>query len=287
MRPASNNNCGFSGPECYRAHAFSFMETASPGRWIYIAKSDSGFGQSGRGTQVGTLGGSWSAQVDHFGSGGISGCCGHSTAATMLDRDGNVYFLRSASGGENTYYRKSTDGGFTWGPFVNAYDPDLAGLTTSAPVGLFVPGYSLGEYVWYAGFGGAESAARVIPLWSTPKPYAETGTIRLFGSAGGDLPETNVAPSVSLPASASATAGVALALAGSFTDPDTAQTWTASVDFGDGTGDSVALAADKTFTVRHTFSDAGSFSLVRDGHRQRRRDGERDDGSDRGERGAD
>src|SRR2546425_9560187 len=72
----------------------------------------------------------------------------------------------------------------------------------------------------------------------------------------------NIAPSVTLPASASATAGVALALTGSFTDPDTAQTWTASADFGDGTGDSVVLAADRTFSVRHTFSDAGSFSLV-------------------------
>src|SRR3990172_8959237 len=28
MRPASGNNCGASSPECYSAHAFSFMETA-------------------------------------------------------------------------------------------------------------------------------------------------------------------------------------------------------------------------------------------------------------------
>ena len=191
MAQAAHNSCGNSGAECARAHNFSFMETATAGQWVYIAKSASGFGQSGRGTQVGSLGGAWSAQVDHGGSGGISGCCGESNATTFLDRSGNVYYIRVDHVGQNLYYQKSSDSGFTWGPQVYAYSNTLDLYTTGSPVGLYVPGYSKGEYVWYAGFGGIgsgndQNAVRVVPLWSGPKPYVDTATARLFGSAGGD-----------------------------------------------------------------------------------------------------
>lgn len=191
MRLVAGNNCGNSGQECYRAHAFEFMETATPGQWIYIAKSDSGFGQSGRGTQVGTLGGAWSAQVDHGGSGGVTGCCGDSRATTFLDRSGNILYVRADSFGQNLYHRKSLDGGVTWGARVYAYSSTLMQYTTASPVGLHVPGYSRGEYVWYAGFGGVgigndQNAVRVIPLWSEAKAYGDSATARLFGSAGGD-----------------------------------------------------------------------------------------------------
>jgi len=107
-----------------------FMETATAGSWVYIAKSDSGYGQSGRGTQVGTLGGSWSAQVDHGGSGGLSGG-GESTATTFLGRDGSVYYVRAGGYGEYLYFRKSTNGGLSWGPFVSATPP--LGLATTSP----------------------------------------------------------------------------------------------------------------------------------------------------------
>jgi len=187
MRVVTGNNCGSAGQECYRAHAFGFMETATSGSWVYIAKSDAGFGQSGRGTQVGMLGGSWSTQVDHGGSGTISGG-GESTATTFLGRDGSVYYLRAGGYGEDLYFQRSTDGGAHWDAQVHAYTPvPLPIYTTAAPVGLYVPGYSLGEYVWYAGFGGSEDTLRVIPLWDAPKAYPDTGTIRLLGSAGGDL----------------------------------------------------------------------------------------------------
>ena len=96
MRAATNNNCGSSGAECGRAHHFEFMETATAGRWIYISKSDAGFGQSGRGTQAGTLGGAWSTQIDLGGSGGISGCCGESTATSA----GSSCLQRSIANGQ-------------------------------------------------------------------------------------------------------------------------------------------------------------------------------------------
>lgn len=194
MRTVNGNNCGNSGSECYRAHAFGFMETATAGRWVYIAKSDAGFGQSGRGTQAGTLGGSWTAQVDHGGSGGLTGCCGESTATTFLGRDGSVYYTRAGSFGEHLYTKRSTDGGSTWGAAVQSYAPNVGNYTTSAPVGLYVSGYTFGEYVWYAGFGGTENTVRVLPLWSAARSYAQTGTVRLFGSAGGDLDPSSGLP---------------------------------------------------------------------------------------------
>ena len=179
------NNCGNAGAECYRAHDYQFMETAIPGRWVYIAKSDSGFGQSGRGTQYGTLGGSWSSQIDLGGSGGLSGG-GESGATTFLDRAGNIYYIRAGEVGENVYFQKSTDNGASWGPRVYAYNSNQPNYLTAAPVGLYVPSYTQGEYVWWAGFGGTEDTARVDGIWSQPHTYADSGTARIFGSAGGD-----------------------------------------------------------------------------------------------------
>lgn len=179
------NNCGNVGAECYRAHLYQFMETAIPGRWVYIAKSDSGFGQSGRGTQFGALGGAWSAQIDLGGSGGVSGG-GESGATTFLDRSGNVLYVRAGGFGENVYFQRSTDNGASWGPRVYAYNASQPNYLTAAPVGVYVPGYSQGEYVWWAGFGGTEDTARVNGLWTGPLAYPLTGTARVFGSAGGD-----------------------------------------------------------------------------------------------------
>src|SRR5437867_5618984 len=68
MAIAQHNNCGGAGFECTRAHNFSFTETATAGQWLYIAMTTGGF--TSRATQVGTLGGGWSAQVNMGGGGG-------------------------------------------------------------------------------------------------------------------------------------------------------------------------------------------------------------------------
>src|SRR5207247_9443364 len=106
-------------------------------------------------------------------------------------RSGNVYYLRAGQYGDYFYSKKSSDGGLTWGPQVRAYANSLDTYTVGSPLGLYVPGYSRGEYVWYAGFGGVgigntQNAVRVIPLWGATLPYADTGTARLFGTLGGD-----------------------------------------------------------------------------------------------------
>lgn len=186
MATAARNGCG-ADDECPRAHGFWFMETTTPGSWVYIAKSPAGYGQAARGTQVGILGGDWSTQIEHGGQAGVFGTGAHSTATTFLDRNGYIYFIRSYDRGQQLYFKRSTDGGYSWDDPVDAFDVWQPDFVTSAPVGLYVPGYSRGEYVWYAGYGGSENTTRVTPLWKAPQSYNDNGTTRLFGSAGGDL----------------------------------------------------------------------------------------------------
>src|SRR5947208_8639101 len=242
------------------------METAIAGRWVYIAKSDSGFGQSGRGTQVGTLGGSWSTQVDLGGSGGLTGCCGESTAASFLDRDGNIIYIRAASYGDGLYYCKSVDGGYTWSSPVQAYSDAITQYTTAAPVGVFESSYSFGEYLWFAGFGGSENTLRLIPLWITSQPYALTGTVRLLGSAGGDLDpgsayEYNLGNLIrSLGAGSYTTAATDLALPGRLLDFAFTRTYNSADGFESG-----ALGYGWTNSLDWRLVENGALVTVRRG----------------------
>jgi len=74
-------------------------------------------------------------------------------------------------------------------------------------------------------------------------------------------PVSNGAPVVALGDDTSLHRGETYSGVGSFSDPD-ADTWTASVDYGDGTGiQPLALNPDMTFTLNHTFTTAGAFSI--------------------------
>jgi len=264
------NNCGNAGAECYRAHDYQFMETAIPGRWVYIAKSDSGFGQSGRGTQYGTLGGAWSAQIDLGGSGGLSGG-GESGATTFLDRAGNIYYIRAGEFGENVYFQKSTDNGQSWGPRVYAYNTSQPSYLTAAPVGMYVPSYTQGEYVWWAGFGGTEDTVRVDGIWTQSLPYPISGTARIFGSAGGDW-DAGLAwaytfgksdPDASADTGVYTTSAEDLALPGRLLNLSFTR-WYNSADTTPG-----PLGPGWTHSYNWKLTDAGSFVVVRRGDGRR------------------
>src|SRR5207302_1998355 len=50
---------------------------------------------------------------------------------------------------------------------------------------------------------------------------------------------------------------------GAFTDPESNDTWTATVNYGDGSGaQPLALAADRTFQLRHRYADNGIYPLT-------------------------
>jgi hypothetical protein len=48
---------------------------------------------------------------------------------------------------------------------------------------------------------------------------------------------------------------------GSFTDPD-ADTWTATVDYGDGSGTQPLTLSGKNFTLNHTYTSSGTFTVT-------------------------
>ena len=77
------------------------------------------------------------------------------------------------------------------------------------------------------------------------------------------VPSANTAPSVNALPNAPINEGSAYTASGSFTDPDAGDAWTASVDYGDGSGkQALALNADKTFNLSHVYDDNGSYPVT-------------------------
>jgi hypothetical protein len=58
-------------------------------------------------------------------------------------------------------------------------------------------------------------------------------------------------------------AGLTLSRSGSFADTDSGDSWTATVDYGDGTGaQTLTLNSDKTFTLSHTYALDGTYNIT-------------------------
>ncbi|HEX2209796.1 MAG TPA: PKD domain-containing protein, partial [Longimicrobium sp.] len=120
-------------------------------------------------------------------------------------------------------------------------------------------------YAW--SFGDGAEGTGVAPQHT----YADNGTYQVrvivtdpYGAA--DTATTtvtvmNVAPSVAAFAGASLLQGETYAAAGTFTDPG-ADTWTATVDYGDGGGARVLALTGGGFTLSHTYTAAGTFTVT-------------------------
>ncbi|MCH7987878.1 MAG: cadherin-like domain-containing protein [Planctomycetes bacterium] len=77
-----------------------------------------------------------------------------------------------------------------------------------------------------------------------------------------DLTVNNVAPSVNAGADTTIDEGSTFNGVGSFTDPG-ADTWTATVDYGDGSGiQDLTLNTDKTFNLSHLYADNGIYTVT-------------------------
>ena len=73
---------------------------------------------------------------------------------------------------------------------------------------------------------------------------------------------TNVAPTVTMPLSLTGTEGVELLDAGSFGDEGSADTHTATVDYGEGAGQEPLIPVGGDFTLVHTYADEGPFTIT-------------------------
>jgi PKD repeat protein len=97
-------------------------------------------------------------------------------------------------------------------------------------------------------------------------PSVQTVVLRVTGQGGVNQVSTivtvnNAVPVVDAGADATLPENGLFSQAGSFTDPG-ADNWTATVDYGDGTGVQPLVLSGKTFTLEHPYGDNGSYTVT-------------------------
>ncbi|HYO56262.1 PKD domain-containing protein [Archangium sp.] len=103
--------------------------------------------------------------------------------------------------------------------------------------------------------------------------YADSGTYQVtvsvtdddggVGTATATVVVNNVAPWVYLDTFwYGSPEGYPIRLSGSFSDPGTQDTWTATVDYGDGTGVQPLALISRSFTLSHVYADEGTYTVT-------------------------
>jgi predicted outer membrane repeat protein len=102
------------------------------------------------------------------------------------------------------------------------------------------------------------------PVGSFPITVTVSNAAAQAISASASVTVKNVAPVIAPPPAATVTnrEGTPFAFDGSFTDPG-ADTWTATADYGDGTGPQrVAVTPDRHFHLDHVYTSEGTFTVL-------------------------
>jgi endonuclease G len=126
------------------------------------------------------------------------------------------------------------------------------------------PNGSIASYVWDFGDGATGEGI------TASHTYAQDGvfTVRLTLVDNDGLADTtlftltvnNVAPVVAAVPNGSVTLGATYSVSGSFTDPG-ADTWTATVVWGDGSAPEVLTLTGRSFSLTHIYTAAGSYPV--------------------------
>jgi DNA/RNA endonuclease G (NUC1) len=121
-------------------------------------------------------------------------------------------------------------------------------------------------YTWTFGDGTSATGRVVTKTFAVDGNYSVTLTVSdVFGwpaTSTSSVAVANVAPVVSAGlTSPTIIRGETIAGAGSFTDPG-ADSWTASVDYGDGSGVQSLALSGMSFALAHTYASAGSFTVT-------------------------
>jgi PKD repeat protein len=124
-------------------------------------------------------------------------------------------------------------------------------------------------YAW--NFGDPASASNTGTLQKPTHTYLRAGTYTVTltvtdasgrtGSASTTAVIPNVAPAVSALPGTTILPGEGYAASGTFSDPDP-DAWTATVNYGDGSGTQPLALAGNAFSIAHTYGAAGSFTVT-------------------------
>jgi endonuclease G len=135
-------------------------------------------------------------------------------------------------------------------------DPDLGGADLGRPEAL--------GYAWDFG-GGTGSGVTTSQTFGRSGTYSVMLTVTdAFGwpsTVAHSVTIANVAPVVGTLAGADLIATETYAAVGSFADPGD-ESWTATVDYGDGSGAQALPLSGKSFALSHTYADTGTFTVT-------------------------
>lgn len=149
----------------------------------------------------------------------------------------------------------------TNGPFTS---DEGSAVSVSAAASTDPDGDAL-TYAWDFGDGSTASGVTASHTWAQDGVYTVrlvvTDTRGLVDTAFTTATVANVAPLIGAFAGASLFPGETYAAAGSFTDPG-ADTWSATVDYGDGSGVTALPLSGMQFTLGHTYTAAGIFTVT-------------------------
>jgi hypothetical protein len=147
------------------------------------------------------------------------------------------------------------------GPYTSA-EGSAVNMSAAASVDL---NGSITGYAWTFGDGASANGVSVSHTFAQDGDYA----VRLIVTDNDGLADTvnttahvaNVAPTIDVFAGASLFSGDTYTAAGAFTDPG-ADTWTATVNYGDGSPTATLALSGKTFSLSHVYSTAGTFTVT-------------------------
>jgi PKD repeat protein len=122
-------------------------------------------------------------------------------------------------------------------------------------------------YTWDFGDGQSATGVTVSHIFADNGTYLVTLTVDDQNGESSQATLTvqveNAAPVVSLSDPGAAVRGQAIPFVGGFTDPGVNDTWTGTVDFGDGSGaQPLVLNSDQSFAFDHTYTAANTYSVT-------------------------
>jgi PKD repeat protein len=126
------------------------------------------------------------------------------------------------------------------------------------------PDGDLLTYAWDFGDGAAAAGVTAEHVYADDGTYTVQLTVSdgtLSATATLTAVIANVAPTVGAFAGAALLPGDLYTAGGSFADPG-ADAWSATVDYGDGSGGQALLLSDRSFALSHTYRQAGTFTVT-------------------------